>query len=327
MDSVKSEPPAAKERRGQFPAFRRFPSLRGWEGKMKKLFGSLNITWPKLIVFAVIAGVYTGVMALLPIARETSFADISISFECWILFGVLIIVNSKTALDSALKCFVFFLISQPLVYLVQVPFSDLGWQLFRYYPPWFVWTLLTIPMGFIGFYMRKEKWWGLLILVPVIAFVGYHYYGFLGEAVSFFPNHLLSAVFCAATIIIYPLFVFKTKKLRVAGLIIGIAIVLAATAFSLAGGRQVYNTTVLVNGGTLNVEFDDSYKASLEDESFGEVYIVYEENIESYMVNAKFKKTGDTKLILESPEGEKRTFSLTIRRNSYDIDEIKDTGQ
>ena len=100
---------------------------------MKKLFGSINLKWPRLIAFAVIAGVYTGIMAMLPAVRDTSFADISISFEWWILFGILIIVNSKTPWDSALKCFAFFLISQPLAYLVQVPFSSLGWGIFGYY--------------------------------------------------------------------------------------------------------------------------------------------------------------------------------------------------
>ena len=82
---------------------------------MKKLFGQLNLTWPKLVIFAVIAGVWTGAMAALPFTKDTSFADISISFEWWVLFGILIIVNSQSPVDSALKCFVFFLISQPLV--------------------------------------------------------------------------------------------------------------------------------------------------------------------------------------------------------------------
>ncbi|MBO4791509.1 MAG: hypothetical protein J5592_04425, partial [Clostridia bacterium] len=87
---------------------------------VRKCFGSLKITWPVIIAAAVITGAYTAVMALLPAARDTSFADISISFEWWILFGILIIVNSKTPWESALKCFVFFLISQPIVYLIQV---------------------------------------------------------------------------------------------------------------------------------------------------------------------------------------------------------------
>ena len=87
--------------------------------KLKILFGEINLTWIKLIIFSIIAGAYTALMALLPLAKDTSFADITISFEVWILFGILIIMNSKSALDSGLKCFVFFLISQPLVYLIQ----------------------------------------------------------------------------------------------------------------------------------------------------------------------------------------------------------------
>ncbi len=63
---------------------------------MKKLFGGLNITWIKLIIFAVIAGLYTGAMAALPVTKDTSFADISITFEWWVLFGIIIIMNSKT---------------------------------------------------------------------------------------------------------------------------------------------------------------------------------------------------------------------------------------
>lgn len=294
---------------------------------MRKLFGSLNITWTKLIIFAVIAGIYTGIMALLPIAQETSFADISISFECWVLFGILIIVNSKTPWESALKCFVFFLISQPIVYLVQVPFSERGWGLFVYYPQWFVWTLFTIVMGYVGYYMRKEKWWSLLILVPMLLFVGYHYTSYLKEAASFFPHHLLTTIFCAATIIIYPLFIFQNKKLKTAGLIISLVILLAGTAFALLTEKRVYNTTVMVNGGSQNIEFDDTYTVYLEDESYGEVFIVYNENIQDYMVNAAFTKTGQTKLIVESPDGNKRTFSLDIYRDSYHVEEISDTGQ
>lgn len=293
---------------------------------MKKLFGSLNVTWPKLIVFALIAGVYTGVMALLPIARDTSFADISISFECWILFGVLLIVNSKTPLDSALKCFVFFLISQPLVYLVQVPFNDLGWRLFVYYPPWFVWTLLTIPMGFAGYYMRREKWWSLLILMPMLGLLAHHYYGFLNETISFFPNHLLSALFCAATMVIYPLFIFKEKKLRFTGLGVSLALIAAVSLLVFVAGRQVYSTTIMASGFR-NVTFDDTYEVTLEDDAYGKVFIVYEEDIEGYMLNAEFTKTGNTKLILTAPDGTQRIFDLEIGRDTYRVEEITGTGQ
>ena len=288
---------------------------------LKKLFGGLKITWPKLILFAVICGVYTGAMAAIPATADTSFRDISISFEWWILFAILIIVNAESALDSTLKVFVFFLVSQPLVYLVQVPFNEQGFGLFRYYPSWFRWTLLTFPMAFVGWYMKKDKWWGLLILAPMLAFLGYHYSGFLREAVSFFPNHLLSAIFCAVTLILYPLGIFRDKRIRIAGLILSLAILVGMSFFSLRQGRDYYNTSLLVSGSeTAGIEYDDSYRVSLADESYGKVWIGYEEPIESYLIYAEFAKTGKTQLILEAPDGTREVYDLTIERNSYTVE-------
>ncbi len=286
---------------------------------MKKLFGGLNLTWPKIILFAVLAGVYTAVMAILPITKNTSFADISISFEVWILFGILIITNSKTPKESALKCFVFFLISQPLVYLVQVPFNAYGWGIFVYYKYWFLWTLFTLVMGYVGWYMRYEKWWGLLILGAMLVLLGYHYYGFLSETISFFPNHLLSAIFCAATMIAYPLCIFEKKQLRTAGVIVSAVLLIAASALVLTQGRTAYETQVLSNGGSLGAEFDDTYTAEFADPAFGTADIVYEEQIDEYMVHVRFTKTGSTQLILRAPDGAEQRFDLEIGRDTYDI--------
>ena len=288
---------------------------------MKKLFGGLNITWPKLIIFAVICGVYTGVMALLPITADTSFRDITTTFECWVLFGILIIVNSKSPLDSALKTFVFFLISQPLVYLVQAPFSPDGLGLFRYYPAWFRWTLLTFPMAFVGWYMKKDKWWGLLILGPMLLFVGYHYQRYFGEAWHFFPQHLLTAVFCAATLLLYPLYIFQDRRIRLVGLALSVVILLAATVWGIADQRShSYNTDLLLSGSeTAGVEFDDTWQASLADGSFGELSFRYEQAIESWALHASLHKAGDTQLILESPTGERYVYDVTIGRDTYSI--------
>ena len=134
---------------------------------MKKLFGGINLTWKKLVVFSIFVGIYTAVMAMLPIAKDTSFNDLTVTFEVWIFFGIFIIMNSKSPKDSALKCFIFFLISQPLVYLVQDIIKQSN--LFNtYYRFWFLWTIACLPMGFIGYYMKKDKWWGLLILIPML---------------------------------------------------------------------------------------------------------------------------------------------------------------
>ncbi|MBR0229815.1 MAG: hypothetical protein IJL94_00325, partial [Erysipelotrichaceae bacterium] len=188
--------------------------------RIRKLFGEVDLNWKKVIIMAIVAGVYTGIVAMMPITKETSFRDIAIQFEVWILFGIFIICNSKSNIDSAAKCFVFFLISQPLVYLVQVPFSEMGWSLFTYYRTWFIWTLLTIPMGFIGYYLKMNKWWGLFILTPVMLLLGLHYGDYLNLTLFHFPYHLLSTIFCFVTLLVYPLVVFKAEKLRKAGLMI-----------------------------------------------------------------------------------------------------------
>ena len=106
---------------------------------MVKLFGGIKMTWQRVIIFAVIAGVITALAAML-IPDGNSLHEIAVSLEAWILFAILIITNCKKPWGAALKTFVFFLISQPLVYLIQVPFSWMGWGLFRYYRYWFIIT-------------------------------------------------------------------------------------------------------------------------------------------------------------------------------------------
>ena len=287
---------------------------------MKKLFGGINLSWKKIILFSILTGVYTAIMAMIPITKDTSFRDIAISFEVWILFGILIIMNSKSAKDSALKCFVFFLISQPLVYLVQdvINHSNLFSTYYRF---WVLWTICTIPMGFIGYYMKKDKWWGLLILTPMLIFLGFHYSGFLGETIFYFPHHLLSALFCIVTIIIYPIFIFNNKKVKFAGLIISFLIIITMTCIILIK-NTTYNTTILVSDSETNEVFDNNYKVYLENDKLGKVYIEYDKNLEDYKVNAEFKRAGKTNLILEDTTGNKTIYKIDVKRNKYDIKKI-----
>ena len=178
---------------------------------LNRYFGGINLTWPKLIIAAVIAGVFTAVMALIPALHYTSFIAITVTFEVWILFGILIIMNSKSNLDAGLKCFIFFLISQPLMYLIQVPFSELGWGLFGYYKFWFLWTLLCFPMGCIGYYMKKGKWWGCLFLLPMIVLTAYSFLGYFSDFLFSMPRYILISVFCAAAMILYPVVIFEIE--------------------------------------------------------------------------------------------------------------------
>ena len=90
-----------------------------------KLFNELNLTYKKVIIFAIIIGIYTGLICILFPIYENSITDITVSFEWWILFAIIIISNSSNNKDSMLKVFIFFLISQPLIYLVQVTFQGI----------------------------------------------------------------------------------------------------------------------------------------------------------------------------------------------------------
>lgn len=47
---------------------------------MKKIFGELNLTWKKLILYAIILGVYTAIVAMIPGLKYTSFNTITITF-------------------------------------------------------------------------------------------------------------------------------------------------------------------------------------------------------------------------------------------------------
>lgn len=285
---------------------------------MKNLFGKIDLTWKKLITFSVLAGIYTAIMALVSPLKDTSFHDITVTFEVWILFGMIIIMNSKSAKDSALKCFIFFLISQPLVYLIQVPFNKLGFKIFNYYSYWFIWTILTIPMGFIGYYIKKEKWYSVLILIFGILFLGTgSYEPYLKETMFNFPYHLLTTLFCLITMLLYPLFVFNNKKIKMISFIISVLIVVGLT-ISAFMNKIVYEPTLMSSGGQYGITFNEKSKVYLKDD-LGKVYIKYDEGFEDYVLIGKFTKAGKTKLILIDKNNKKYEFNLSIKNNNFDL--------
>ena len=175
-----------------------------------KLYGGINLTWPGIILYAVGSAVLTTVFLVLPIFHGTSFVRMGETLEAWIFFAVIIIANAKSPLDSALKTFVFFLISQPLIYLFQVPFSWQGWGLFQYYKYWFILTLCTFPAAYIGWYIKKKNWLSLLILMPVLILLAYLCEDGLKHVIHQFPSLLIMVVFCVLQVFLY-LYTFTEK--------------------------------------------------------------------------------------------------------------------
>ena len=104
-------------------------------------------------------------------------------------------------------------------------------------------------------------------------------------------------------------------------ILFAILIIAAAPVYGFLDQRShTYDTSLLASGGeTTGIEYDDSYKVYLEGPSFGDVRIGYEEPIDSYLIYASFQKTGDTVLVLESPDGETYSYDISIGRDTYDI--------
>ena len=289
--------------------------------KLKKLFGGIDLTWPKIIIFAVASGVYTAMVSIIPQAENTSFHTIAVTFEVWVLFGIFIIMNAKSNLDSALKCFVFFLISQPLIYLLQVPFSWQGWSLFQYYRFWFIWTVLCLPMGYIGYNIKKDKWWGYIILFPMIVLTASSYYQYLSYATFCYPFYTLISVFCAAAMLLYPNVLFNSKKIKIVGTAIS-TLIIVCISILIAVNPLKYSTEILSNVD--GEDITNEYQVSLKDDKYGDVSIVYVQSIDSYMVHADFKKRGKTELIINTPDGATKRYDLTIELFSYEIaDDVK----
>ena len=195
---------------------------------MKKLFGELKMSWFAVILFAIITGVYSGAVMLAPALDGTSLQDIGVSFEWWVIFAVIIVVNCQKWWEAMLKCFVFFLISQPLIYGVQIVFGSMTLQLaLMYYKNWFIWTLLTIPGGAIAFLCKKQNFFGSLILGlgNTIQAMMFAYY--LPSVIKNFPNHLITCIICVISIIAMSLTIQKEKKYKITAIAVPIVLTVA----------------------------------------------------------------------------------------------------
>ncbi len=231
---------------------------------INKLFHGIEMTWRRIIIAAVLIAVYTAAVLLIPAFALTSVRDIGGDIPCWILFALIIISNCKTAKDAAAKTFVFFLISQPLIYLFQVPFSALGWSLLGYYPPWALWTVMTVPMALIGWHTRKTGWLAPVILSPMLILLADSAVGYLYGFLKFPPYKILSCIACLIFIFMLIHGILPEKRQRVLAWAI-VAVTLAVSAFIIFRSGIVLGTgnVVLPEG----VSYSDVASVGTADEA------------------------------------------------------------
>ncbi len=203
--------------------------------------GDTRLSWGSFFIFTAVVPIISGLLAVVPAFKNTSLSDSVDTMEWWILFGVFVIISSGSKRESAIRCFLFFLISQPLNYLVRVPFYPGGFSIFYRYPRWFIATFFTLIMGYAGYKIKEDSFISALILSPftaVLGLIGCHY---CFRCASSFPRHLLSAICCFVFIFVITLPLLTGKK----------KFIPIITGFVSAGITALY----LLKGGTITQTF------------------------------------------------------------------------
>ena len=262
---------------------------------LKKLFGGIPMTWPLVIVSAVLTAAYTAAMLLIPATENTSLRDIGGDVPCWIMFALIIISNCKTPKEAAAKTFVFFLISQPLIYIFQVPFSEQGWHLLWYYPGWFMITLMTFPGAWLGWYTRKKGWLAPVLLSVMTILLVNGGITYFKRFLDFPPRYILSAVACALFIVMLIYGILQERKQRVlAWVICAFAVVGYAVQQQMHGFTSRCN--VMLPKG---VSYSDCAAVSVSDESAAYAYL----DDDAQQVILEMNKTCDTELTVTGKDG------------------------
>lgn len=263
-------------------------------GYIRKWFLNQDMSWFKVVIMAVITAIITAVLNLIPSLRDTSFQDIAINLDCWILFAVFIIVNCEKWWEASLKTFVFFLVSQPLIYLIEVPFVALGFGLFQYYKYWFMITLLTLPGAAIAFLLKRRDWISVFVLSVATCFLSYMAADYFWSVKAHFPHHLFSLIFCI-TISVFFIFIFLGKRIH---RIVGMVIVTVVFVISVFLTKPIIVHEIYLPDGNWSYYVEDDSLIEIRDEDSnsytvtavkeGSTFITFEDelgNIEEYHVS------------------------------------------
>lgn len=265
-------------------------------GILNRLYGGIEMTWLKVILLAIGSAVLTAIFLIVPIFKDTSFERMGVHLEAWFFFAILIMANCKKPLESAVKTFVFFLISQPLIYLIQVPFSSLGFGLFGYYKYWFMMTLATFPMAFIGWFITKKNWLSVLILSPVLAFMGVTAFQNSRHFIQNPPRMVITVLFCIMQIVLYVLAFFPDIKQKIVGILISAAAV--AVCVIMAEQVNIDGAVFLPDDRVIS----DEAVIVMDDDSIADISI--KDTGENSMIRIRASKYGTSDFTVRDGENE-----------------------
>lgn len=294
---------------------------------MKKIFGEFKITWKFLIIFSSLLGIGVGIINRIPALYNTSFQDIAIVFDMWIVLAIFIIVNCKNIKEAILKTFVFFLISQPLIYFTEAIMDTIFYkadfikQLVLYFnnyyigADWLAWTILTIPGSFIAYYIKKDN-----ILSSIILSVATGYLCFSGTTglieciMNHFPYHLLNSLLCFLFAFLLIFIILKDKKNRIISCSLNIVGVIIAIILIINRNSTPINASDMIS--------IDEDKEIIECKIDNEKIATAKISDEKYYVDVHSgTDLGKTNMELTDNDGNKYYYVIESTSNNFEIKE------
>lgn len=225
--------------------------------------------------------------------------------DMWIILALFIIINCKSCKEAIGKCFTFFLISQPIIYLVELLIDVLiynddfveTFKLFfwNYYigAGWFTWTILTIPGAFIAYQVKRDNILSSIILSVATGYLALKgIYDLINTIFYHFPYHLLNSIICLVMAYYLIFLLLSDKKGRIITFsITTIILVISLVNFISALNKPINSSTIIsLENGNKIVE------CIVDDENIATAYI--EDDKKSIYVSSA-QKIGHTEIHLK----------------------------
>ncbi len=272
---------------------------------------NIKMTWLKVIIMALAFGAGTAAIALIPIFKGTSIYNIAVCFEFWFVPAVLIGINCKKPLEAALKVFVFFLISQPLVYVIQLLFGALSiadfWNYYRY---WLVWTFLMLPGGVVVWLGANKSWIGTLDAIVASAFLFFiefsgHFSTLLNDG---FPHQLLACIFILVEVVFIILIFAEETKQKIIAFICAALLCFGGLYLNESHALKTHTSSCFIGEGDYTVSYcENGAEATVE----GGKLTIFAKDEGSYFVNIK------------DSNGKERRFNYILKNGIVEINEVE----
>lgn len=275
--------------------------------KLKQYLTNIDFTYKKVVIFALLTAFYTAIVNLIPVLDNTSIQDIAIYPDLWFIFAIIIIINSKSYKDASIKTFLFFLISQPLIYLIESFFDAEGLGIFRYYGYWFKITMLTIPGASIAYLVKKKNYLSILVLAIATGYLAYSSIVFLRTAIYNFPYHLLSSITSLLLSLFLIYLIFEDNKQRLISLLIVIIVIITSCLFLKPFKKNTY---------IINLD-KNNYHYVLDNEELIDVSI----NENELIINTK-NKTGNAYIGIYEGDNLVHEYYVSVSTGDIWVDQL-----